>query len=304
MAAAAELEPTLEPLRIDDLRVAVSEATTNAIQAHIRSGCTRPVRVTCRCAGGRVSVVVGCYRSCSPRWRYRCFNEAGARTPRKRRIEPPRRRAPMSRFNEAGARTPRKSRPHRSRSRDGRLRRVASASMRPGRVRPGRAARPMPRGLGRPAWQGCFNEAGARTPRKSRYLAVGGYVAARATVASMRPGRVRPGRDPCSQRGDGRRRQSFASMRPGRVRPGRESVASSEACLCRIGASMRPGRVRPGRASPAQGRSARVRAHGPLSFNEAGARTPRKRPPMLNPRGPCRLRGEFESSGTAPATLA
>ena len=58
VAAAAELEPTLEPLRIDDLRVAVSEATTNAIQAHIRSGCTRPVRVTCRSAGGRVSVVV------------------------------------------------------------------------------------------------------------------------------------------------------------------------------------------------------------------------------------------------------
>ena len=58
VAAAAELQPTLAPLRIDDLRVAVSEATTNAIQAHIRSGCTRPVRVTCRCAGGRVSVVV------------------------------------------------------------------------------------------------------------------------------------------------------------------------------------------------------------------------------------------------------
>ena len=58
VAAAAELEPTLEPLRIDDLRVAVSEATTNAIQAHIRSGCTRPVRVTCRSAAGRVSVVV------------------------------------------------------------------------------------------------------------------------------------------------------------------------------------------------------------------------------------------------------
>ena len=58
VAAAAELEPGLEPPRIDDLRVAVSEATTNAIQAHIRSGCTRPVRVSCQRSAGHVSVVV------------------------------------------------------------------------------------------------------------------------------------------------------------------------------------------------------------------------------------------------------
>ena len=58
VAAAAELEPSLDPSRIDDLRVAVSEATTNAIQAHIRSGCTRPVRISCQRSGGRVSVVV------------------------------------------------------------------------------------------------------------------------------------------------------------------------------------------------------------------------------------------------------
>ena len=58
VAAAAELASGLEPSRIDDLRVAVSEATTNAIQAHNRSGCTRPVRVSCRCSGGLVSVVV------------------------------------------------------------------------------------------------------------------------------------------------------------------------------------------------------------------------------------------------------
>ena len=58
VAAAAELAPSLAPARVDDLRVAVSEATTNAVQAHIRSGTTRPVRVTCRCADGRVSVVV------------------------------------------------------------------------------------------------------------------------------------------------------------------------------------------------------------------------------------------------------
>lgn len=58
VAAAAELEPSLAASRIDDLRVAVSEATTNAIQAHIRAGCTRPVRVSCRRSGARVSVVV------------------------------------------------------------------------------------------------------------------------------------------------------------------------------------------------------------------------------------------------------
>lgn len=61
VAAAAELEPSLEPSRIDDLRVAVSEAATNAIQAHIRSGCTRPVRVCCQRSNGWLSVVVRDY---------------------------------------------------------------------------------------------------------------------------------------------------------------------------------------------------------------------------------------------------
>ena len=58
VAAAAELDPSLEPPRVDDLRVAVSEATTNAIQAHMRSGCTRPVKVTCWRPEDGVSVVV------------------------------------------------------------------------------------------------------------------------------------------------------------------------------------------------------------------------------------------------------
>lgn len=58
VAAAAELAPSLEPSRVDDLRVAVSEATTNAIQAHIRSGSTRPVKVSCRCSNGSVMVTV------------------------------------------------------------------------------------------------------------------------------------------------------------------------------------------------------------------------------------------------------
>ena len=58
VAAAAELAPSFEPSRIDDLRVAVSEATTNAIQAHIRSGSTRPVKVCCQCSNGSVVVTV------------------------------------------------------------------------------------------------------------------------------------------------------------------------------------------------------------------------------------------------------
>ena len=58
VAAAAELESGLESPRVDDLRVAVSEATTNAIQAHNRSGCTRPVKVRCRCSDGAVVVTV------------------------------------------------------------------------------------------------------------------------------------------------------------------------------------------------------------------------------------------------------
>ncbi len=63
VAAAAELESGLDPPRVDDLRVAVSEATTNAIQAHIRSGCTHPVKVCCQCADQAVSVTVS---DCGP----------------------------------------------------------------------------------------------------------------------------------------------------------------------------------------------------------------------------------------------
>ncbi len=58
VAAAAELAPSLDPSRIDDLRVAVSEATTNAIQAHIRSGAARSVRICCCCSDRGVVVTV------------------------------------------------------------------------------------------------------------------------------------------------------------------------------------------------------------------------------------------------------
>ena len=58
VAAAAELDPGLAPSRVDDLRVVVSEATTNAIQAHLRTGSDQPIRVRCHRSAGRVSVVV------------------------------------------------------------------------------------------------------------------------------------------------------------------------------------------------------------------------------------------------------
>lgn len=47
VAAAAALEPTFRDERIDDLRVAVSEATTNAIEAH--SDMSSEERIVIRC---------------------------------------------------------------------------------------------------------------------------------------------------------------------------------------------------------------------------------------------------------------
>ena len=92
------------------------------------------------------------------------FNEAGARTPRKSRIIHSAIYARLHpRFNEAGARTPRK------RALIGGLvgrRAGIPASMRPGRVRPGRVE--ITQSEGNPARRlKCFNETGARTPRKS-----------------------------------------------------------------------------------------------------------------------------------------
>lgn len=47
VAAAAEFEPDMSADRIDDLRLVVSEATTNAIEANLASGTTARVRVRC-----------------------------------------------------------------------------------------------------------------------------------------------------------------------------------------------------------------------------------------------------------------
>ena len=47
VAAAAEFEPDMSTDRIDDLRLVVSEATTNAIEANLASGTPARVRVRC-----------------------------------------------------------------------------------------------------------------------------------------------------------------------------------------------------------------------------------------------------------------
>ena len=58
VAAAAEIEPDMASERIDDLRVAVSEATTNAIEAHDVLAVTDRIRIQCNLADEEVSVVV------------------------------------------------------------------------------------------------------------------------------------------------------------------------------------------------------------------------------------------------------
>lgn len=58
VAAAAELEPDIAHERIEDLKLAVSEATTNAINAHGRGGTDKRIRVECRLVDDEVTVIV------------------------------------------------------------------------------------------------------------------------------------------------------------------------------------------------------------------------------------------------------
>ncbi|MEM7141282.1 MAG: ATP-binding protein [Actinomycetota bacterium] len=58
VAAAAEIEPDMDGDRIEDLRVAVSEATTNAIEAHDLRGVRDRIRIQCNLADDEVAVVV------------------------------------------------------------------------------------------------------------------------------------------------------------------------------------------------------------------------------------------------------
>ena len=58
VAAVAATDPSSRDERIDDLRIAVSEATTNAIRAQRAAGVHDRIRIRCRAVGSRVEVVV------------------------------------------------------------------------------------------------------------------------------------------------------------------------------------------------------------------------------------------------------
>jgi serine/threonine-protein kinase RsbW len=58
VAAAAALDPGLGTERIDDLRLAVSEATTNAIEAHATLGSDERITIRCDLAKDRIEVEV------------------------------------------------------------------------------------------------------------------------------------------------------------------------------------------------------------------------------------------------------
>lgn len=58
VAAAASVEPTFRDERIDDLRVAVSEATTNAIEAHADLSSADRIKICCNLGHDRIEVDV------------------------------------------------------------------------------------------------------------------------------------------------------------------------------------------------------------------------------------------------------
>lgn len=58
LAAAAAIDPDSRDDRVDDLRVAVSEAVTNAVEAHRLAGTDSHVEVRCFTDGHRVEVTV------------------------------------------------------------------------------------------------------------------------------------------------------------------------------------------------------------------------------------------------------
>lgn len=58
VTAAASIEPNFTDDRIDDLRIAVSEACTNAIEAHSTSGAADRVVIRCDLAEDRIEVAV------------------------------------------------------------------------------------------------------------------------------------------------------------------------------------------------------------------------------------------------------
>jgi serine/threonine-protein kinase RsbW len=58
VAAAASVEATFRDERIDDLRIAVSEATTNAIEAHTDLASVDRIKIRCNLGDDRIEVEV------------------------------------------------------------------------------------------------------------------------------------------------------------------------------------------------------------------------------------------------------
>ena len=58
VSGAAQLHPYFEPERVDDLRVAVSEATTNAIRSHERVDSAAQIHLTCNVTEDQIEVTI------------------------------------------------------------------------------------------------------------------------------------------------------------------------------------------------------------------------------------------------------
>ncbi len=58
VSAAAELEPALDEDRIADLALVVTEAATNAVEAHIEAGLTHHIRIWCQAKDNAVTLVI------------------------------------------------------------------------------------------------------------------------------------------------------------------------------------------------------------------------------------------------------
>lgn len=58
VAAAAQKNHGVAQSKVDDLRLIVSEATTNAIEAHHRAGIDTPISITCEVKPGQIGVWV------------------------------------------------------------------------------------------------------------------------------------------------------------------------------------------------------------------------------------------------------
>lgn len=58
VGAAASLGPGIGDERVDDLRLAVSEATTNAIEAHLENGTSERITINCGLGADHVQVQV------------------------------------------------------------------------------------------------------------------------------------------------------------------------------------------------------------------------------------------------------